>query len=252
MPALCLFCDNNSGSREHLWPAWIHQRKDFGPLRHQIGAMPARILNDPQQKVRTVCGICNNGWMSTLEASNIPHMGLMLQDIAIPLDAAQQRLVSAWTTKTAMVFDSLKGRDPAKRFFTKEECVNLRLSYSIPDRTRIWVGRVSFSSLGGYGTDVKIVSPEGMSLAVGMAVTIVIGHLAIQSVTMHINPEHAGKDISDVQPKEAEWSQLLTPVWPPDLQYVPWPPKQSFEKSGRHGVGSLMERWRIGQAVPWN
>ena len=110
MPELCLFCDKNSGSKEHLWPKWIHERKDFGPLNFQLGGSEKKVIPDPEITVKTVCGFCNNGWMSDLEAENIPTIGSMLQDMAIPLDEAQQKSVAAWSVKTAMVSDSMKGR----------------------------------------------------------------------------------------------------------------------------------------------
>jgi hypothetical protein len=110
MPIPCLFCDNDSGSKEHLWPKWIHERKDFGPLNFQLGGSANKIIPDPEIKVKTVCRVCNNGWMSTLEADNIPTIGGMLQDISMPLDEAQQKSVAAWSIKTAMVSDSMKGR----------------------------------------------------------------------------------------------------------------------------------------------
>lgn len=103
MPAKCLFCDNQSGSKQHLWPKWIHERKDFGPLRIQRGSSEKKIIPNPEIMVKTVCGICNNGWMSDLEAGNIPVIGSMLQDIAIPLDEAQQKVVAVWSLKTAMM-----------------------------------------------------------------------------------------------------------------------------------------------------
>lgn len=51
MPELCLFCDNDSGSREHLWPKWIHERKDIGPLRLQVGNSAEKVVPNPEQKV---------------------------------------------------------------------------------------------------------------------------------------------------------------------------------------------------------
>ena len=66
MPQACLFCNNPAGSKEHLWAAWIHKRKDFGPLKVTIGGSPQEIRNDPEQKIDTVCADCNNGWMSAL------------------------------------------------------------------------------------------------------------------------------------------------------------------------------------------
>jgi hypothetical protein len=68
MPPQCLFCDQPAGSREHLWGAWIHRRKNFGPLKISIAGSPEKIINNPEQKISTVCRKCNNGWMSDLLA----------------------------------------------------------------------------------------------------------------------------------------------------------------------------------------
>ena len=189
MPTACLFCDNNSGSREHLWPAWIHARKKFGPIRHKIGARPEKILSDPEQKIKTVCRICNNGWMSRLESDNIPIIGSMFGDLSIPLDVDQQTTVAEWAVKTSMVVDSVQGRNDANRFYTKPECVGMRLTRTIPDRTRIWIGRSALSSLSAIGTHIRMFSPEVPARTPGMVVNIVVGHLAIQVMTLHVRPE---------------------------------------------------------------
>src|ERR1700756_463352 len=52
MPTQCLFCDNQSGSKEHLWPKWIHERKHFGPLRIQRGSSEKRIIPHPEIRER--------------------------------------------------------------------------------------------------------------------------------------------------------------------------------------------------------
>ena len=93
MPTPCIFCDNNSGSREHLWPKWIHQRHDFGPLKMDRYNQSQIIIPNPEITVKTVCGQCNNGWMSDLEAANIPIIGSMLNDLSITLDQDMQRKV---------------------------------------------------------------------------------------------------------------------------------------------------------------
>ena len=155
MSTLCLFCDNNSGSKEHLWPKWIHERKDFGPLRIQRSSSEQKIIPNPEIMVKTVCGFCNNGWMSSLEAQNIPIVGSMMQDLAIPLDGAQQKLVGAWSVKTAMVGDSMKGRGAPNQFYNRDECASMRVSRGIPARTLIWIGRIQGMHLGNFGTDFE-------------------------------------------------------------------------------------------------
>jgi hypothetical protein len=43
----------------------------------------------------------------------------------------------------------------------------------------------------------------------GMAVTIFVGHLALQVFTMHVDLEHEDKDIPDVQPKVGDWENMF-------------------------------------------
>src|ERR1035438_8110347 len=90
MPNICIFCPNTVNSREHVWPMWIHERKDFGPLNFRRGDGVVTVIPDPKVTARLVCDICNNGWMSKLEEPNIPIISCMMQDISMTLDREQQ------------------------------------------------------------------------------------------------------------------------------------------------------------------
>jgi len=247
MPTLCIFCDNNSGSKEHLWPKWIHERKDFGPLNFQLGGSEKKVIPDPEIKVKTVCGVCNNGWMSKLEAENIPTIGSMLQDIAIPLDEAQQKSVAAWTAKTAMVSDSMKGRAAPNKFYSRDETVKMRLNRDIPPRTLIWIGRINGMHLGDFGTDFALFSPEKERIGMGSVSTIVAGHFVTQVVTVHI--EKANIEISNLPCKMGNWNDMLAQIWPIQAPTAQWPPKVSFTNGGVQGLAYLMDRWRMGDQV---
>ena len=107
----CLFCDRQAGSREHLWAAWIHERlPKREPIRITSADRPITFSKNPEIKVKSVCGVCNNGWMSNLEAASIPVVGNLMQDISLPLDTSQQTLLATWAVKTAMVLDSTNRR----------------------------------------------------------------------------------------------------------------------------------------------
>jgi len=249
METNCLFCESPAGSKEHLWAAWIHERKDFGPLKVTIGGSPEEIRNDPEQKIETVCHKCNNEWMSRVENKTKPIIACMFEDLTIPLDRQQQTLLSNWAVKTAMVLDSVKNPESNSRFYGKPECVTFRERRIIPDRIRIWIGRSSLSALGAYGTDVAIITSEGSPLGVGTATTIVVGHLAVQVMAMRINPELKEKSITDVQPKPGDWDNMLLQIRPIARDSVMWPPKVTFTNSGPRSIATLMDRWRIGKAV---
>lgn len=58
----CLFCDNSAGSQERLWAAWIHERKDFGPLKVSIGGSPYEIRDDLNNKsIRSAPSVTTGG-----------------------------------------------------------------------------------------------------------------------------------------------------------------------------------------------
>ena len=188
--------------------------------------------------------------MSQLESDNIPIVGSIFSDLSIPLDIAQQTTMAAWAVKTSMMVDSVQGRVAANRFFSKEECEAMRSARTIPDRTRIWIGRSALSSLSAIGTHIRMFSPEAPARTPGMVVNIVVDHLAIQLMTLHVHPELADANIPDPDPKPGDWNNLVTQIWPAEMQYVMWPPKETFTNGGPRPIAMLLDRWRIGENVP--
>src|SRR5690348_16244397 len=124
--------------------------------------------------------------MSKLEGENIPTIGCILQDVALPLDEAQQKSVAAWSVKTAMVSDSMKGRAAPNQFYSRDERVNLRTSRVIPPRTLIWVARIDGMHLGNFGTDFALFDAQKERIGMGSVTTIVAGHFVTQVVSVHV------------------------------------------------------------------
>src|SRR5208337_3743580 len=193
----CLFCANNANSKEHACPLWIlkmRKDKNWGPIKRTVEGRPTKITASAEVKIKAVCQPCNNGWMSGLETENKSLIGGLLNDRPLPLDTSQQRSLARWTLKTAMVLDGVtKERN---RFYTRSECENLYLKSVIPDRTTIWVGRYYRTGYSLDGTEVWIDLPGTPRVAKICATTIVVGHLVIQSVTVHVAPEHKGREIA--------------------------------------------------------
>src|SRR5262249_47646167 len=152
------------------------------PIRHRIGKMETKFVS-PNLKVRIVCGQCNNGWMSDLETKNIPLVGCLIQDFSTPLDISQQTSIAVWATKTGMVVDCVR---PRSLFCSKQESEQLRLQSRIPENTVVWIGRYFGSALALYGTDIRLdMSAEVTKIGFGCVTTILVGHLIIQSLTIH-------------------------------------------------------------------
>ena len=233
MPRQCIFCDNESGNEEHLWGAWIHRRVRFGPIRVQEGTGPELIDDDPERTINTVCRCCNNTWISRLEEKNIPTLGDMLENKPTVIDAGRQRLLTEWAIKTAMVMDSVKDRSGNEKFYRREECLALRKAQEIPKGSRIWIGALTESHLGAFGTDFTILGSDRTRIGTCIANTIVAGYLAVQVVTIHMNPEYVAYDIPAVQPKPGDWDNMLIQLYPKAHKNVKWPPAVSFTTEGR-------------------
>jgi hypothetical protein len=185
--------------------------------------------------------------MSDLEAENIPTVGSMLQDLAIPLDEAQQKSVAAWSVKTAMVSDSMKGRAAPNQFYNRDERVKLRVSREVPPRTMIWIARMDGMHLGNFGTDFALFNPEKERIGMGSVTTIVAGHFVTQSVSVHVEKENT--DIPEIGCKMGNWNESLVQIWPTQKLTVLWPPQVSFTNGGPQGIAYLMHRWKIGEQV---
>lgn len=201
----CIFCNNESGSEEHIWPAWIHRYKKFGPLKMQEGTGPQVIADDPEQTVNTVCHTCNNTWMSRLEQKNIPSLKPMVDGKRIEIDPGRQRLLREWAIKTAMIGDSTKIRNGNLKFYTDHERTAMRESRAIPPQTRIWLGQLDEGwHIGIHGTDFTIKNGNKLRLGEGAATTIYMGQFVVQVVTEHIKPEFAHLDFRGVNPKPGD------------------------------------------------
>jgi hypothetical protein len=245
-----MFCSNPIDSEEHLWPKWVHERKDFGPIKLTRGSNPTKTVPHPQVTVRAVCETCNKGWMSRkLEVPNIPIVGGMMQNLSINLDHGIQQTVATWCMKMAFLTDWTRVGGRQRRFYTKDETLAFATDLSIPPHTRIWIGHINTSHLSTDGHDFELLlAIDKARIGISSTVTIVIGHFVAQIVTDHIRPECAELNFG-TQPGPGPWDTKLIQIWPIEKEWVMWPPKDSFTNGGREGIGYLLRRWRTGKQI---
>lgn len=254
MPPPCIFCDNESGSEEHLWPDWMHRFMkehgiNLGALRVQEGSGRETIEDDLEKTINTVCHTCNNTWMSRVEDKNVPRLKTMLQNIPLTIDPGGMKILTQWAVKTAMVQDSIKPRIGNENFYTREERVAMREKLQIPARTRVWIGALDEFHLGSHGTDFTILANGGNTrIGTGCANTIYTGHFVVQVVTEHIYPEYLALDIPKIQPPPGICDSRLIQIYPKAPKQAEWPPER-FTNGGPNGIGYLLHRWRQGEQV---
>lgn len=184
--------------------------------------------------------------MSQLENETKPIIGALMDDISLWLDTTQQSQVAIWCMKTAMVVEQVEARKrtPCYNQIEREE---LRSTSAIPIQTLMWLGRCSLRSLAAIGTDVWVDLADIPKVAKGAVTTIVVGHLAIQVLTIHVRAEHRHRNvnINTIHPKAGQWDKLLIPFHFP-TRTIQWPPPLTFANGGATSIAALMDRWRIG------
>jgi hypothetical protein len=249
----CIFCGSSAKlSREHVFPRWL---RDVFPglgeadyLRrlvtysrdesHQRLGQPFDVV------VRDVCGDCNNGWMSALEAQAQPVLTSMLRDEPRVLTATGQHLAATWATKTMLTMqganiggERVVSLERYRWFF--EHQAPLSISYvwlcRYADRTR-WPLAVH-----QWGMSVRAEgdsAPEVGDPMNGFGVVFAIGPLAFWLF---------GYDLPDGLQTGAGSDDAHLLIWPalgPDIR---WPPHLTLERDA--DLEALARRMPTGTQV---
>ena len=242
----CLFCDKVADSREHMWPDWILKRLNVRELiRQKMGNDAEQLLPNPAQKVKAVCGKCNNGWMHELEQTNIPLIGNLMQDVALSLNGLQQYHIATWAVKMSMIGDFL-ARSHRPLFFDQVEREQLHIATNLPERTNVWLGRYSFPDhIGFWGTN----SWSTDKTVHAFITTVLVGHLVVQAVTLQCTDTWDGTEVKvNAAPGPRPWPQMLTDIWPTKVSAL-WPPNFSFKNNGDFSVSGLVRRYSYGENI---
>src|SRR5262249_11340205 len=87
-------------------------------------------------QVRKVCGPCNNGWTSRLEAQSISALDSLINTLQLQiLSLAEQRQIALWATKTAMMLDNTQSAP----IISPVQLARMRTHRAIPAGTRVWL-----------------------------------------------------------------------------------------------------------------
>ena len=246
----CIFCDNESGSPEHLWPDWMHKLVKFAPINMQEADGPIISGQDPEQTIATVCHDCNTGWMCLVENKASTRLKPMLLNQSIVIDPGGMKLLTEWAVLRAMVFESVKPRSANEQFFTREERIGFKEKQTIPDRTRVWVGALKNSHIGYHGTDFALwrSAEDQTRIGTGSVGTIYAGHILMHAVTEHIHPPYEVPPGPVIAAPPGPWDESLVEIYPKRPKKIDWPTKP-FTDNGPTGILTLRDRWHIGDKV---
>ena len=226
----CIFCGNSPTSREHMYPQWVTALLANDPRRFPLGPKEQVIIRGGEEThrwatkrpldfvTRTVCGSCNNGWMSEIEGKAIPYIKPMIEaSQAVTLDQEAQRIVGTWMVLRAMIFRSARNQpipDAEQEWLTW-----FYANRTVPPRWIVWIGVYDGLLIAHYETNAvhPYTSSQRDLLNTsdfrGIVLGSIIGHLAFKV---------AGLGRASVLDKTG--SALLR-IAPPKQSEVEWPPE---------------------------
>jgi hypothetical protein len=237
---ICAFCCGGPLTLEHVFPRWLadllpKNKRVAGvladPMKDKVVRVSAGIAYDAQ--ARAVCGKCNNGWMSDLEAEAMPLIRPMTRGvISIPLQAESQGLLARWAYKTALMVQYLQPE------VLVPEAIYTRFyrDRKPSDNARVWVarydGKVHPSGYHSYVLDASGTTDAGV-LHRGhiVGVTFHVDQLVFQVFDQDL-PGSRGFDFA--QDHQIARSTMLS-VWPTGLGRQ-WPPRNTLDATGLNAV----------------
>jgi hypothetical protein len=182
--------------------------------------------------------------MSDLEHAVRPTMGCLINDFEMDIDSEQQRCLTLWAVKTAMVIEGVK--QAKNGFYTPEERSAFRQNLVPPIQTATWIGRcVQSNNLHGEARKLHVSNPAASNAVEdGCATTFVIGRLVIQVLSVKLRPDTPRLPLQ-LHMRPGPWDRRLVQIWPIEKRRVHWPPPESFSDLD-DGLLNLRRRFAVG------
>jgi hypothetical protein len=241
----CMFCKGQALTNEDAWPIWLMKAMPgAGPgtnyaARGEADLEPWR-SQKPQQKVKYVCGKCNNGWMSQLENRVKPIVENIFNLNSVDLDSVSQMILAVWSVKSAMVFEALR---PTKSwYFLDSERETLMKSLDMPSWTHVWVANcLNYQGVFTSGVDLGGIVNTSSGPVKGFVTTLGFGPLAIQVLNIRFATATDPSAKLTIDRPSSSLDSATLPIWPSQHQIVRWPPSSGL--SGESDLEALSKRW---------
>lgn len=236
----CIFCDGTGLSKQHVWPDWLkniiprNYEKNIQNLSHPIYSKDEkivfnRIVIEKQghmgvRKIRNVCSICNNGWMSKIEQEVKPLLTSMILGEKVILDKVEQTNISKWIIMTSIMAEFTDTKSMA---IPAEHRKHLFKTLIPPKGWKIWIGKYNdiewdfaYRHYGFYVTnpeEAKKIKAGIMTVIPNTQVsTFVIGNFFVHCSNSPFDIFHKDFD-KIVEP-------VMKKIWPINHENISWPP----------------------------
>jgi hypothetical protein len=232
----CIFCgEPKKLTKEHLWSRWIRQLVSHDAKKHEhvnqifrsegIETATRVWSGDVRNRgVRSVCGECNNGWMSSLEEHARPALEPLIKGELFFLNQNTQKTVATWIAMKTMIAEYF---DPPRVAVPLIERQFLRRHRKPPtENWRIWIGNYErrqwnaqwAHSAAGIAPVTSMARP-GPQIPNTQTTTIIVGklyaHIFSSEIQSLVSRASLGK----------RGVERLARIWPIQEDFIVWPPR---------------------------
>jgi hypothetical protein len=245
---VCIFCEGQPCTREHVLPKWLAEIFDghlVGNAELVIRGVGKRNIIGKRLDlhVRSVCATCNNGWLSDLESDVRLIVLPLLSRGDCELSAAAQATLAKWAACKAMIVSRIPRRQTPH--FWDAELSMMQLKRRMPDHVVAWLAySPSNPRVGIYLTEFS--QPVGMPGAEALGMTLQIGSLLCQVYSMRRPSQFATATVTtDVT--DGSWNDASVQIWPCERGRQQWPPKLVL--ANEEQCEAFAERFSVQQAL---
>jgi hypothetical protein len=228
MAGVCVFCGASGAlTGEHVLGDWLTTiGLPMDEVAHGAGWLnlmdrPMGVSQPFRRTVNDVCGPCNNGWMSDLEAIAKRVLTSLILGDPGAIEASDRGAVAAWFQKTALVAmlvsteeDRARGYGlPASEY---QELYERRATQEPLPATQVWIGRYEGEGRTGSTWVVpQVVAMDGLpelDTPQAYAMTLVLGQLVLHGVRFTTTEFHI--DLATERDMPCLWPGDGPVAWP--------------------------------------
>lgn len=198
MAGVCVFCGASGAlTGEHVLPDWLTAiGLPMDEVAHGAGWLnlierPMGVSQPFRRTVKDVCGPCNNGWMSDLEAVAKRVLTPLILGESGVIESPDRGAVATWFQKTALVAMLVSPEEDRARGYglplsEYHELYQRRASQEPLPATQVWIGR--YEGDGRTGSTwvvpqvVAIDELPDLDTPQAYAMTLVLGQLVLHGV----------------------------------------------------------------------
>ena len=242
----CVFCDSAASTKEDAWPKWLVRQFPTESGVEVEGQRGTQLVqrwksNRHAHQIRNVCASCNNGWMSALEGDAKRVIEPLLSSARYDFSASARRILTRWSMKTAMVFESLG--DQRQPYYLQSERDAVRAGELPRGYNAVWVGRcVEFNGFFCKASDLFDHPDPSSRQARGYVTTLGIGSLALQVLSVRLSEGIEVPTDITISLEGRPWNAIGQEIWPGQWETLPWAPSQALH--GEYGLEALSRRFR--------